>query len=288
MDLMIAILIMLVFGCLAFWRSAKWFAKHSRWPSPIVSFAVLVALAFVFLLKDRLFLARLFPFSPAIIVTNIAPVLLAVGAAAALKMADRPPWRRRGLAGLLGAFALIALLQPVLQRHFRPVKTGENTVWYSNGVCQQSSTVTCSPAAAVTLLKAHGVEKTERQLVDACLTDRNGTATLGLWRGLCIATRDCKWKPAILNADLNDLLGKTDREDVFPCLVLVGFPRFAEPDPVYNEQYGWPPGFRHSVVIYGPHPDGGVDVGDPSVGRERWSERDLEVLWRGEGIRLTK
>jgi hypothetical protein len=29
-------------------------------------------------------------------------------------------------------------------------------------------------------------------------------------------------------------------------------------------------------------------LGDPSVGREQWSLRDLEVLWHGTGLRLVR
>ncbi|TWU08296.1 cysteine peptidase family C39 domain-containing protein [Stieleria varia] len=286
MDLIIACIVVATICVLAYWRVPIWIGKPKPLASWIVVVTALSALAFVFLVKDRLFLANGFPFSTAIIATNLTPVLLSIAAAGALKMAGRPFYRRVGLSIILLLFAAVSLAQPIMQPIIRPVQSSEHTIWYRGGVCQQSSTVTCSPAAAVTLMKAHEIDSNEREMIDLCLTDRNGTATLGLWRGICLATKETPHRPVILDAELADLLGQTDRKEVFPCLILVGFPQFAPPDPVYTKQYGWPPGFRHSVVLFGPHPDGGLDIGDPSIGRERWSEQDLSVLWRGEGIRL--
>ena len=45
----------------------------------------------------------------------------------------------------------------------------------------------------------------------------------------------------------------------------------------------------HTVVFFGFAEDGQkIEIGDPAVGREHWSARDLHVLWHGEGLRLVK
>ena len=44
----------------------------------------------------------------------------------------------------------------------------------------------------------------------------------------------------------------------------------------------------HCVVLYGYAENDRVDIGDPSVGREQWTVRDLEVLWNGSGFCLEK
>ena len=194
---------------------------------------------------------------------------------------------------VLALFATGTLLQPIVQPVIRPVRHSNNTVWLGHDVCQQSGQVTCSPAAAATLLKANGIDVEEHQLIRWCLTDSLGTTSLGLWRGLRKATVHTDLEPQVMNVTLDDLLSRDRRPDIFPCLILVGFPRFGtvttpEIEERYTNEYGWPRGFRHSVVLYGPSGDGGVEVGDPSIGRERWEKQDLEILWRGEAVRLVR
>jgi hypothetical protein len=56
-------------------------------------------------------------------------------------------------------------------------------------------------------------------------------------------------------------------------------------------EWGWTPGKRHAVVVFGFLPDGKIekiDMGDPSVGREKWNVESLNTLWNGEGITLTR
>jgi hypothetical protein len=43
---------------------------------------------------------------------------------------------------------------------------------------------------------------------------------------------------------------------------------------------------RHAVVIFGFLPNNKIDMGDPSVGREKWNVESLNTLWNGEGILL--
>ena len=47
-------------------------------------------------------------------------------------------------------------------------------------------------------------------------------------------------------------------------------------------------GKRHAVVVFGFLPNGKLDIGDPSVGRESWNTESLAVLWNGEGIQLVR
>jgi hypothetical protein len=56
----------------------------------------------------------------------------------------------------------------------------------------------------------------------------------------------------------------------------------------YVSEWGWTPGKRHAVVVFGFLPGGKLDIGDPSVGREKWDEAALTVLWNGEGIQLSR
>lgn len=292
-DLLIATSVMVVV-CLAIgWFVGSWIKPDSKLSSFVLCLSVMAAAGCVYFLNGWLTWARYVPLSAAIIWTNFAPIFLCIAAAAALAIPNRPRWRRGGLSVVLAAFAFWTLLQPILQPVIRPVRHSSKTVWFGQDVCQQSSSVTCSPAAAATLLRANGINAEEHQLIEWCLTDALGTTSLGIWRGLQMATAQTDLEPKVLDVTLQDLLSREPRPDLFPCLILVGYPRFAsslspEVELRYTEEYGWPRGFRHSVVLYGPAEDGGVEIGDPSIGRERWAKQDLEILWRGEAVRLVR
>lgn len=257
--------------------SAKKFSN--RTPATVIVFAVIIAFVFLFATKDRLTWAWIVPDSAAIIWTNLTVLALAVAAGAAFRLPNRPKWRQYFNAGALALLALATLLQPVLQPRLRPV-AGSNQ-WDGHGVCIQSTPTTCSAAAAATMLKHHGIDQTESELVRLCLTDARGTPSLGMWRGLSLATKGTAMKPRVVSATVEDLL----TTGPWPTVLVVGLPRRGA-DPIYIQQYGWDPGFRHSVVLFGRKEEGLIDIGDPAIGRETWSDDDLRVLWRGEAIEL--
>ncbi|MDA8743230.1 cysteine peptidase family C39 domain-containing protein [Rubripirellula amarantea] len=251
----------------------------SHWSSWIASIAALSSLALIFFSKDRIFWANWIPSSAAIVWSNLTVIALAVAAGAAYRLPRRPKWRQVfGAVSLL--FLMVAtLFQPILQPLFRPVYGGNQ--WADGGVCIQSHDRTCSAAAGATLLRASGVEVSEAQMVQWCLTDARGTPSLGLWRGLVKATAGQNTRPMVIKATAIELI----ESGPYPCIVVVGLPRFGA-DPKYVRRYGWAPGFRHSVVLFGIKPDGMVDIGDPAIGREAWSQEDLRVLYRDEAIVL--
>ncbi|QDV46655.1 Peptidase C39 family protein [Stieleria neptunia] len=293
LDLVVATSVMICLCLVIGWFVASRMKRQSRLSSVVLCVSVFSAAGYVYFLNGMLTWARFVPLTAAIVWTNFAPIFLCVASAAALAIPNRPLWRRGGLSLVLGVFATAMLLQPIVQPVIRPVRHSRNTVWLGHDVCQQSGSVTCSPAAAATLLKANGIDAEEHQLVRWCLTDALGTTSLGLWRGLRLATAKTDLEPEVMDVTLEDLLSREQRDDLFPCLILVGFPRFGtvaspEIESRYIKDYGWPRGFRHSVVLYGPAEDGGVEVGDPSIGRERWAKQDLEILWRGEAVRLVR
>ncbi|MEO1614563.1 MAG: peptidase C39 [Planctomycetota bacterium] len=292
-DLILASLGMSFLCGLTGWGARRLLHKRSGLASPLLCLAVILAAGCVYFTNGWLSWARFVPLTAAIVWTNLAPVFLSVAAAAAIVIPERPAWRRCLLSLVLIGFAVGTLLQPIMQPFLRPVRRHPSTVWLDNEVCQQSSRVTCSPAAAATLLRAAEIHVEEHQLIDWCLTDSLGTTSLGLWRGLKKATSDTPWRPEVIDITLDELLSRDREAEIFPRLILVGFPRFGsvaspEVEARYTEEYGWPRGFRHSVVLFGPSDGGGVDVGDPSIGRERWAEQDLRILWRGEAVRLVR
>ena len=155
---------------------------------------------------------------------------------------------------------------------------------WREGVCRQTSAVTCVPAAAATLLQYYGIAATESEMADLCLTTPRGTSMLGLFRGLKIKTEGTPWEVMPFVGTREDLR----KLGVGPVILSVGIDPTSKADRQYQQENGWIPGVNHTVVLYGFLADGKIDIGDPAVGRETWSANDLDLLWRGEGIYLAR
>lgn len=245
----------------------------------LLTLAVFASIFFLLYATGQLFWARIVPVSACIVYTNLAPVFSGLGAGWGWRLPHTPAWRRAGLAAILGISSLAAVFWPLLLIALRPPPVGHD-VW-KEGVALQTSWATCSPAAAATLLNAEGIEVSEREMIPLCLTDRSGTSTLGLYRGIKLVADRNGREVEIVAPDLATLL----EDDDWPVLLAVQLP-YGVDDRRYADEWGWIPGMGHSVVVLGSVPGGGVIVGDPSVGLERWSAADLEVLWHGNGVRV--
>jgi hypothetical protein len=230
-----------------------------------------------FFVSGRLWIARLIPFSGVPVLGN-AFLALVVGILAGLAWRVIPGHAGRRtvlIATLLGA-TLVRSVGPVLGHP----PAGLWNRW-RHSVAIQTSPATCSPAAAATLLREHGIAATESEMAELCLTTTRGTTALGLYRGLKLKTAGSAWdvEPFQLDpAGLRKLDG--------PAVLNVRLDRTPGVDPRYERLWGWTPGVSHTVVFLGFAHDGKVNIGDPAVGREQWFEGDLRVLWHGEGLRL--
>ena len=230
---------------------------------------------FALLFRDRLLLTRLVPSSAVVIYGNLLPPAAALLAG----LAWRPiPGRAARRAALLLPLLLLCLYQSY---GFLPGSPPPLEDRWEDGVCRQTSPASCSAAAAATLLRAHGIDATEAEMADLCLTRPAGTPMQGLYRGLKLKTAGTDWAVQAFRGDIATL-----RNEPGPILLSVRLDRGAAVDPRYEQHWGWTPGVGHTVVLFGFRPDGRIDVGDPAAGRECWRVRDLEVLWHGEGIRL--
>jgi len=235
----------------------------------------------IFLLygSGQLFWARVIPVSAAIIYSNLAAIFAALAAGWAWRLPNTPQWRRATLSTFLSIASVVAILWPLLSIALRPPPPGGNQ--WSKGVAKQTSWATCSPAAAATLFRGEGIEVSEAEMIPLCLTDYAGTPTLGLYRGVKLVANRHDRRVRLLDGALPGLVA----DDDWPVLVSVGLP-FGVEDRRFVEQWGWIPGMRHSVVILGRTTDGNFIVGDPAVGLEIWSKADLDLLWRGVGMRV--
>jgi hypothetical protein len=99
---------------------------------------------------------------------------------------------------------------------------------------------------------------------------------------LKLKTAGTTWDVQVARGTVREL-----RESSRPVLLSVGLPRNTSGiDPRYHRDWGWVPGFRHSVVVFRFLPGEKIEVGDPAIGRETWGVEGLDVLWSGKGLRL--
>jgi hypothetical protein len=257
--------------------------------------------AYHFLLSDNILVAEWLPRSNLIVLGNLTPLLtsLIAGLAwAALPResaarasrnpeGDEPVSAVHGRVGtLIRRCVVVVLLQLVgWIAVVRPIwgsapQCGDR---WDGDFCLQTTGATCTPACAVTLLRAHGIEATEQEMAELCLT-RRGTLWQGLYRGLKLKTAGTPWEVQVVHGSFESLRSLEHR----PAILAAGVPRNVQVQRIYTERYGWTPGELHSVLFFGFRGRGLVAMGDPSpgIGREYWSEDDLRVLWRGRGMCL--
>ncbi len=289
------------FAC---WRAPRWLLDV------LGGVVILGIVAFVFVLRDGFWMARLLPYSNLVVVGNWLPLMAGVLTGLLL-----PRLKGRRSAQVLWAAALLltafyAILDPLRGKPPVCVNVWEEVckacivggkAHETMYLCRQTSPVSCSPAAACTLLDFYGISVHEADMAHDCLT-RNGTTWQGLYRGLKRAVREEQLEVEVFETDLETLVGTPG-----PKLLFVELKKGGDYDPRYEEKWGWIPGRRHTVVFYErSHPrardtgDGSeaADVesvpleehrfliGDPAVGLEEWSMTDMRTLWHGRGMRL--
>ena len=279
-DLIWGLLILASLAALLFWGAVRLARRGSAWTSTALAMAVAAFLVvFGLTVHGKLVVAHWLPLSNAIILGNGFPLGAAVLAGVAAGRRSIPVWRRTVLgAGLLaGAWwsVLVNLLPGSLPSADR---------WTPDGVCLQSSEASCSPAAAATLLRHHGIEASEAEMMRLCLTRRGGSPSLGLYRGLKLKTRGTPWRVEVVRGTPDELR----RDLATPVLLRMRLRR--EPTTAAR-LLGWTglvaePG--HAVVLYEATADGRLLVGDPASGKGTWPAADFLPHWRGEGLRLVE
>jgi hypothetical protein len=233
---------------------------------------------YAWLVRDSVWLARCLPFSNLLVLSNWYPVAAAALAGLAWRHLPggrlRRSWPAVGLA-LVGGFAAV---QPLLGR-----APACGNRWDEQGICRQTTPYTCSAACAATVLKTHGIAATEQEMAELCLT-RRGTTWQGIFRGLKLKTVGTPYEVEVFACSAAGLRSLTP-----DCMILtVGVPRFGEVDPIYEEQYSWRRGVRHTVLLFEFVANERVEMADPDVGREQWTVTDLHILFRGRGMRLVR
>ncbi|MBI3923409.1 MAG: hypothetical protein HY318_18455 [Armatimonadetes bacterium] len=278
-DIYVGTMILWLAAVALFLTTLRWATKASK--KTLTLSTVLVVAAIVchaFVLRDKIHLARMLPFSNLIVVGNWAPLFVAVLAALA--------WRGIPGGSLRKLVTVLPLVLGCVYLAYEPL-LGEppacSDLW-SQGVCMQTSAASCSAASAATLLRCHGISATEGEMAALCFTRAKGTSRHGLYRGLKLKTVGTPWEVEILSGDA-DTLRRASPE---PVLLFVGLERGARVDPRYEKKWGWKPGVLHVVVLFRFIDHERIEIGDPAIGREPWPAKALEVLWQGEGLRLVR
>ena len=244
--------------------------------SGLVVASVLVGMVlYLCCLWDSPLLVRLLPFSSVVILGNwLAPgggFLAGVCAwSPAVKL-----WRRSLLCCCLLTLSCYSLARPLLGTVPRcPSVEFERILEF------QTTDQTCSAACAAGLLRLHGIDATEREMADLCLT-RRGTHWLGVYRGLKLKTAGTEWDVVAERLSGEQIL-QAGRMPGILSLSYHGWASFRSEDTELPGLTG------HSVVRLGSHRDGEVTVFDPSpdYGFGVWRSESLQGISEAIFLRL--
>ena len=277
-DIYLALLLMGALSAAAFAIALKFARKTSPLGIGILAtFCLAGILLNAYICRDSLLLARAIPLTGLIVMGNWLPVFAAGLGALAWACVRETTLYRVALVGPLLAGGFWLAYGPLTQ----PTPTCHN-VW-SDGVCRQTTDASCSAACAATLLSGHSISATEGEMARLCLTTTSGTSRHGLFRGLKLKTAGTPWQVEVLRSTRDQLQASLDG----PVILFVGLGRMQKADPRYEHDWGWRRGLAHAVVLFAFTDDRRIEIGDPSIGHELWAVEALDVLWRGEGLRLT-
>lgn len=278
-DLWIAYGILAIAAAAVFILSFSIARRQSRLRAQFIAGVVVLALfAYIRWVWYSPTLADWLPWSNLVVLGNWLPLFAAALAGLVWHSAHRSPLRRVTTVGVLFGCGLLASLYPLLGS---PPKCTDH--WDSTGMCLQTTTTTCSPACAAAILKRHGIDATESEMAELCLT-RSGTSWLGLYRGLKLKTAGTRWDVRIVHGSLEEIACVASR----PMILSVGLPSDAPANSDYTHEFGWVPGVNHSVIVERFTSSGCAVVADPSqpMSREQWDGPTLRTLWRGHAFQL--
>jgi predicted double-glycine peptidase len=264
MDIVIAVLVMLAVSSLLFILALRLGKRRPRIGYVMTAVGAALLLVHALWLNDNLIVTRVFRFADALVYANLAlpgAALLAGGAWALLKS---PRWQKIVCVVAVIGLGGWRLLNPLVGR----APTIGKDRW-TEGVCRQSSTSSCSAAAAATLLANNGIPADEREMIDLCLTHENGTSMLGLYRGLRLKTKNHEGQLLAGHPSADEL-----KHWPTPSIVSIAL----------QGNGGWLQiGNRHSIAVLGFDGDH-VEIADPFTGRQRWTTKHFADEYAGDAV----
>jgi hypothetical protein len=174
----------------------------------------------------------------------------------------RSVWKRDGL--LVGAGYLLLHCGVVAVLIGRPHEMLTGVV-NAEGICHQTSGYSCAPASAAMLLHRHGVDATEKEMAELCVTRAGnsrvaGTTDSGLMRGLRHKLKD----------------------QATPVITLPSYERIPVPALVPIQLS---PSLCHCILVSAVEPDQ-VRVLDPLYGRGTIPRAQFERMWCKSAIHV--
>lgn len=275
--LLLGLIFILVLTCaaLGYWLSRKLKRDGAILLAGLVVCSMLLFAKYV---AESIWIAQLIPIALLPVLGNWMAPLAGVLAGIVWVLSKRPPQQK-------ALFLSLFLVGAILLSHWnlfvnRPVVKDR---WY-RGVCLQTSSTTCGPAAAATLLHAIGIQATEQEMVQLCRTSSRGTPLNDLLYGLNQKLQGTPWRPRAAWLTDQELFRQR-----YPSIIFVGIDDGSDPLTVQRQmQWGWIPGVLHTVAHLPQSSDDFIPVGDPATGLEWWSKDTLNSLWRGKAIILQR
>lgn len=172
---------------------------------------------------------------------------------------------------VVGGFALLAtiyfIVPPFLDPALLYAEMKESDTWIENDVCLQTTSYTCGAASAVTALKQHGINATERELAITSYTSRTwGASEHMLARGI-----EKLYAKEGISCEIKVFDSLSELQGCCPVIVVVKYC----------------PLIDHYITILEVD-DQAVLVGDPLSGKERLTYEQFEEKWRKVGIVIKK
>ena len=277
-DIFVALAIMVLLS-LALFFAAYWLSRKLGTVIRTVIIAGLIAVAVLFrvYLFDSIIILKLLPFENTIIYGNLVIPLVAITSGVFLQSKKIPLWRR-----LLFSFIILAMAFRPTYLQLMAEKPETKNIWRL-GVCMQTTDSTCGAASAATLLKCHGINASEVEMVEKCLTSNYGSFNHGIYRGLKKKVDGTKFDVVADSCSLEQL----QNDVVLPAIVVMRLTRSVnKKDPRYSKVWGWHVNVSHVVIIKEFTDDGQVLVMDPARGNETWGIQGVKDLWQGGYITL--
>jgi len=241
---------------------------------------LMLLLVYAFRFHGTLRMAQLLPVSNALILANWLPPGGAFLAGIVIGLRQPPLWRRVGLALIMVFVTSYSVACCFQGRVGDPHKLqGSDSV--------QSWDSSCGPCCAAELLQHHGIDATEEELAELCVTSQRGCPALGLYRGLKLKTAGTDWDVVVVHCSVAELL---QRES--PLLLRVSLVRgqgLFEPDWSQKLTSVFMP--EHAILLLGKDSDGWARVFDPAIPTDSqcaWSLETLQTQWKGEALQLVR
>lgn len=287
-DLRLAMALMTLLSIASFMGVRRLCAKaNPRVLDAAAAGLVLLIGVYIRFVWGQLWIVKWIPLPSVVILANWFPVLLGILAAVLWSRMESYSVPRRIPIQVVLIAATVWSEIYVIPRSPRECRDEwiEPTEVVPFRVCKQTTPYTCSAASAATILHSLGVQSSEQEMAELCLTGE-GTTWLGLYHGLATKLHGTGFGVEFFEGGVADLDAATAEFPVLLCCRLSH--DVAQLFPEYHDDSGWIPGVAHSTVLFGQINQVYV-IGDPSQKYiELWSQRDVSNLWTGQGLRIVR